>query len=152
MRRKSPTSAWPRSVSSTKTTSETPNQAYNSLFAAAAAVAAAATEAAAFEAAGAAFMAAGAAFEAAGAVVEVAALAFEAAEAAPSALAAAVAAGAAAVAAGAGDGAVAAACHGEAAPSARRKRLAITLTEAGLMPGFDQLRTRQPVFFVALPG
>ena len=97
-------------------------------------------------------MAAAGAFEAAPAVVEAAALAFEAAEAAPLALAVAVAAVAAAVAAGAGDGAVAAACHGEAAPSARRERLAITLTEAGLMPGFDQVRTRQPILFVALPG
>ena len=41
------------------------------------------------------------------------------------------AAAAAAAAVGAGAGAAAAACHGEAAPSARRKRFAITLTEAG---------------------
>ena len=133
MRRKSPTSAWRRFISSTKTTSEIPSRAYNSLFEAAGAAAAAdmAAEAAAFEAAAAAFEAAAGAFEAARAAVEAAALAFEAAEAAASALAAAVAAGAAAAAVGAGDGAAAAACHGEAAPSARRKRLAITLTEAG---------------------
>ena len=124
MRRKSPTSAWRRSISSTKRTSETPSRAYTSLFEAAGA-AAAATEAA-VEAVGAAFEAAGAAFEAAAlafAAAEAAASAFEAAEAA--ALAAAVAAAAA------GAGAAAAAFRGEAAPSARRKRLAITLTDAG---------------------
>ena len=121
MRRKSPTSAWRRSISSTKRTSETPSRASKSLFEPAGAAVAADTEAA-VEAAGAAFEAAALAFAAA----EAAALAFEAA-----ALAAAVAAAAA----GAGAGAAAAACHGEAAPSARRKRLAITLTEAGRQAG-----------------
>ena len=93
MRRKSPTSAWRRSISSTKTTSETPSRAYKSLFEAAAADTAA--EAAGAEAVAAAFEAAAAAFEAA-------ALAFEAAEAA--ALAFEAAAGEAAVAAGVGGG------------------------------------------------
>jgi hypothetical protein len=131
-------------------TSETPSRAYNSLFEAAAA-AAAATEAGAFMAAEAAFMAAEAAFEAAGAAVEAAALAFAAAEAAALALAAAAAAGAAAAAVWAGAGAAAAACHGEAAPSARRKRLAITLTEAGLVPGFEQVRTRPTMLLQRFP-
>ena len=122
-RRKSPTSAWRRFISSTKMTSETPSRAYKSLFEVAGAAAAAdmAAEAAAFEAAE-------GAFEAAAAASEAAALAFAAAEAAALASAAAAAAGAAA---GAGAGSVAAACHGEVAPSARRKRLAITLPEAG---------------------
>src|SRR3984885_12355926 len=107
-RRKSPTSAWRRSISSTKKTPETPSRAYKSLFEAAGAAAAAAT---AFEPAGLAFAAA-----------EAAALAF--------AVAALAAAAAAAAAAGAGVGAAAAACHGEVAPSARLERLAITLTDA----------------------
>ncbi len=77
-----------------------------------------------------------AAFEAAGAAFEAAALAFAAAEAAALAFeAAASAAAVAAAAAGAGAGAAAAAFHGEAAPSARRKRLAITLTDAGRHAG-----------------
>src|SRR5580658_3563381 len=104
MRRKSRTSAWRRSISSTKTTSETPSPAYKSLFEAAAADTAA--EAARAEAAAAAFEAAGAAFEAA------------AGEAA------------AAVAAGAGAGAAVAACRGEVAPSASLERLAIKLEDA----------------------
>jgi hypothetical protein len=135
-RRKSPTSAWRRSISLTKMTSETPSRAYKSLFEAAGAAAAVdmAAEAAAFEAAE------GAAFEAAAEAFEAAALAFAAAEAAALALAAAVAAGAAAAAAGAGAGAAAAACHGEAAPSARRRRFAITLT--GRASGRDLTRFR----------
>ena len=128
-------SAWRRSISSTKTTSETPSRAYNSPLSMEA-EAVAATEAAAFEAAGAAFEAV--AVEAAGpafAAAEAAVLAFEAA--------ALAGAGAAAVAAGALAGAAAAACHGEVAASARRKRLAITLTEATVRPGFDQVRPGQ---------
>src|ERR1700722_7488829 len=135
-RRKSPTSAWRRSISSTKMTSETPSRAYNSLFEAAAAAAAAAGAGG---------------FVAGGAAVEAAALAFAAAEAAALALAAAAAAGAAAAAVWAGAGAAAAACHGEAAPSARRKRLAITLTEAGLVPGFEQVRTRPTMLLQRFP-
>jgi hypothetical protein len=118
--RKSPTSAWRRSISSTRI-SETPDQAYKLHGERAAAVDAAAE---AFEAAG--------AFEAVAlgsAAVGAAALAV--AEAAALALLAA-AAGAAAVAAAAGaGGAGAAACRGEVAPSsARLERLAITLTDA----------------------
>jgi hypothetical protein len=115
-------------------TSETPSRAYNSLFEVAGAAAAAdmAAEAAAFEAAA-------AAFEAARVAVAAAALAFEAAEAVALALAAAAAAGVVAAAVWAGDGAAAVACHGEAAPSARRKRLAIALTEGGPMSGFDRV-------------
>jgi len=122
MRRKSPTSAWRRSISSTKTTSETPSRAYNSLFEAAAAD----TAEAADTAAAAAFEAAAAAFEAvaleAAAAAEAAALAFVAA--------AGEAAAAAAAAAGAGAGVAVAACRGEVAPSARLGRLAITLIDA----------------------
>jgi hypothetical protein len=72
MRRKSPTSAWRRSIFSTKTTSVTPGQAYNLLLSEAAAADTAA-EAARAEAAAAAFEAAAPAFEA---------VALEAAEAA----------------------------------------------------------------------
>src|ERR1700729_10931 len=50
-RRKSPTSAWRRSISTTKKTPETPSRAYKSLFEAAAAEAAAAEAAAGFGAA-----------------------------------------------------------------------------------------------------
>ena len=85
-----------------------------------------------FRGCGGGFHGCGGGFRGCGAAFEAAALAFEAAEAA--ALAAA-AWRAAAAAAGAGAGAAAAACHGEAAPSARRKRLAITLTEAGRQAG-----------------
>jgi hypothetical protein len=133
MRRKSRTSAWRRSISSTKTTSETPSRAYKSLFEAAAADTAA--EAARAEAAAAAFEAAGAAFEAA-------ALAFEAAEAAALAFEAAAGEAAAAVAAGAagaGAGAAVAACRGEVAPSASLERLAIKLEDArGSCPGLTR--------------
>src|ERR1700677_1655516 len=93
MKRKSPTSVWRRSISSTKTTSETPSRAYNLPLSMEAEVVAA-TEAAASEAAEAACEAA--AVEGAGpafAAAEAAALAFEAA--------ALAGAGAAAVAAGA---------------------------------------------------
>ena len=145
MRRKFPTSAWRRSVSSTKRTPETPSRAYKSLFEAAAAAADMAAEAA--------FEAAAAVFEAAAAAFEAAALAFAAAEAAALDFeAAALAAAVAAAAAGAGAGAAAAAFRGEAAPSARRKRLASTLTEAGVMPGFDRVWTRPAILFVARPG
>jgi hypothetical protein len=144
MRRKSPTSVWRRSISSTKTTSETPSRAYNSLFEAAAADTAA--EAARAEAAAAAFEAAGAAFEAA-------ALAFEAAEAAALAFEAAAGEAAAAVAAavGAGVGAAVAACRGEVAPSARLGRLGITLKDARVVPGFDQVRPHQRRRLQGLP-
>ncbi len=124
MRRKSPTSAWRRSISSTKTTWEAPSRACNLLLtveeAAAADTAAAAPEAAA------AFGAA--ASEAA----EAAALASAAAGAAASAGAAAAgeAAAAAAAAPGAGGGPAAAACRGEVATSARPRRLAVTMTDA----------------------
>jgi hypothetical protein len=141
MKRKSLTSAWRRSISSTKT-SETPSRAYNSLLSMEAEAAAVDMAAAAFEAAEAvAFEAAAAAFEAA--AVEAAALAFEAAEAAD--LAAAAAEGAA----GAGAGAAAAACRGEVAPSARRERLAIALAEAAVRPRFEQA-VRPEISFVAL--
>ena len=114
--RKSPTSAWRPSISSTKKTSVAPGQAYNLLLSEAAAADTAA-EAAAAEVA--------AAFEAAEEAAEAAALAFAAA-----ALAAAAAAEAAAWASA---GAAAAACLGEVAPSgARLERLAITLTDARL--------------------
>ena len=121
MRRKSPTSAWRHSISSTKKTSETPGQAYNLLLsdqAAAADTAAAAAEAAA-------------AFEPAEEASEVAPLeAAAAAAAAALAFAAAALAAAAAAAAAAGAGAAAAACRGEVVSSARLERLATTVTDA----------------------
>jgi hypothetical protein len=122
MRRKSPTSAWRRSISSTKKTSVTPCQACNLLHseAAAADTAAEAAEAAA-------------AFEPAEEAAEplalpAAAAALEAAAAAEAA--AGEAAAAAEAVAGAGAGVAAAACRGEVAPSGvRLERLAITLTD-----------------------
>jgi trimeric autotransporter adhesin len=123
-KRKSPTSAWRRSLSSTKKTSETPARACNLLLSEPAAAVDTAAEDA--EAAGAFEPAEGAALEAAAA-----------AEAAASASAAAAgeaaeAAGAVAVAPGAGAGAAAAACRGEAAPSgARLERLAVCVDATG---------------------
>src|SRR5271163_3321479 len=120
MRRKSRTSAWRRSISSTNKTLETPGQAHNLLLFDQAAAADTAAEAAAAEAAAA---------EAAEAALEAAEAALEAAEAALEA--AAEAGEAAAAAAGAGAGAAAAAGRGEVAPpGARLEGLAITLTDA----------------------
>src|ERR1700733_14956261 len=141
MRRKSRTSAWRRSISSTKTTSETPSRAYKSLFEAAAADTAA--EAARAEAAAAAFEAAGAAFEAA-------ALAFEAAEAAALAFEAAAGEAAAAVAAGAGAGAAVAAFRGGGAPLASPERLAVKLEDARGRARVWLGSTRPRIFFAAL--
>jgi hypothetical protein len=108
VRRKSPTSVWRRSISSTRKTSEHRRPGYNLFEEAAAADTAAAVS-------GAAAAADTAAAEAV--LAEAAAAAGEAA--------------AAAAAAGAGAGA-AAACHGEVAPpGARLEHLPITLTDAG---------------------
>ena len=118
--RKSPTSAWRRSISSTKKTKETPGLAYNwplcGQGAAADTVAEAAEAAAAF----------------APAALEAAALEAAAGAALEAAAAAAASAGeaAAAAAAAASAGSAAAACRGEVAHSARLERLAIALTDA----------------------
>src|SRR5271170_5411192 len=118
MRRKSRTSAWRRSISSTNKTLETPGQAHNLLLFDQAAAADTAAEAAAAEAAAAG--AAEAAVEAAEAAVDAAEAAVEAAAEAGEAAAAA-----------AGAGAAAAAGRGEVAPpGARLEGLAITLTDA----------------------
>jgi hypothetical protein len=122
VRRKSPTSAWRRSISSTRKTLEHCRQGYNLLEqeAAAADMAAAADTAAADMAAAAVSEAAAAAHTAA------------AGAAAESVLAEAAAAAGAAAAAAAGAGAgAAAACHGEVATSARLEHLPITLMYTG---------------------
>ena len=132
MTRKSPTSAWRRSISSTKKTSETPGQAYNLRLRAGCGGCGC----------GHGCGGCGGPEAAAGRLrcrrLPREAAALEAAEAAALEAAAAVAgeaAAAAAAAAGAGAGAAAAACRGEVAASARLERLAITLTDASVMPG-----------------
>src|ERR1700679_912009 len=143
MKRKSLTSVWRRSISSTKTTSETPSRAYNSLLSMEA-EAAAVDMAAAVEAAG------GVAFEAAGGGFEGAALGSGGAEAAALAFeAAALAAAVAAAAGGAGAGAAAAGCRGGGGASSRPERLAIALAEAAVRPRFEQA-ARPEISFVAL--
>jgi hypothetical protein len=139
MRRRSPTSAWRRSISSKKKTSQTPGQAYNLLLCEQAAAADTAAEAAG----------AAPAFEAAEALALPAALEAAALE---SGAAAAGEVAAAAAAAGVGAGVAAAAGRGEVAPSgARLEGLAITLAQ-GVMPGFDHVSTGRGFCLQRFPG
>ena len=145
MTRKSPTSAWRRSISSTKTTSEIPTQAYNWLSGQAAAAAAAGTAVEAAAAPEAAVSAAAASGAAVSEAVASEAAAWEPAAWEAAAAAAAAAAGeAAAAAAAAGAGAAAAACHGEVAGSARRERLAITWRDASRRAHIEKTSLRNP--------
>jgi hypothetical protein len=123
-------------------TPEIPGQAYNSPYGRAAEAAVADTAAAAREAAAAAVAASGPAGSEAAAWVAAEDAAWEAAAVA------AVAAGEAAGAAAGGGAGAGAACRGEGAASARRERLAITLTGASRRRGSAGPRAS----FAALPA